>query len=86
MAHYYFDLRNEHDLTVDDDGLELRDIEAAQVEAARTLGDMARDAVRSPECDSSRNRRLAIEVRDITGPLLRQIHFRVRGHLAEVNP
>ena len=53
MAHYYFDVRDGGDLSVDDLGMELRDIEA--VEAMRALGDMARDAIRSQEYDASQN-------------------------------
>jgi hypothetical protein len=33
MRRYYFDIRNEDDLTVDEEGLGLRDIEAVQEEA-----------------------------------------------------
>ena len=68
MAHYYFDVRDGGDLSVDDLGMELRDIEA--VEAMRALGDMARDAIRSQEYDASQKRRMAIEVRDGSGPVL----------------
>ena len=45
MARYYFDLR-EGDDRPDDEGLDLPSIERAQQEAARSLADMARDAVR----------------------------------------
>jgi hypothetical protein len=38
MAHYYFDVRDGGDLSVDDLGMELRDIEAVEVEAMRSLG------------------------------------------------
>jgi hypothetical protein len=50
MAKYYSDVRDGGDLSVDDLGMELRDIEAVQVEVS--LGDMARDAIRSPEYDA----------------------------------
>jgi hypothetical protein len=70
MAHYYFDVRDDGDLSVDDLGMDLRDIEAVQVEAMRSLGDMARDAIRSPEYNVSQKRRMAIEVRDGSGPVL----------------
>jgi hypothetical protein len=68
MAHYYFDVRDGDDLSVDDLGVALPDIEAAQLEARRCLGDLARDAIRSPEYDGSRECRLAVEVRDGSGP------------------
>jgi hypothetical protein len=36
----------------------------------RSLGDMARDAIRSPEYDVCQKRGIAIEVRDGSGPVL----------------
>ena len=45
MRRYYFDLRDDRGLLVDDEGLECRDRQAVQAEAARALADMARDAV-----------------------------------------
>jgi hypothetical protein len=45
MKRYYFDLREGDTLAVDDDGLELPNLQAVQVEAARSLVDMARHAV-----------------------------------------
>ena len=47
MPRYYFDLRDGDDLAVDEEGVELRDMELVQEEAARSLADMARDAVRT---------------------------------------
>jgi hypothetical protein len=70
MAHYYFDVRDGGDLSIDDLGMELRDIEVVQLEANAIPGDMARDAIRSPEYDASQTRRVAIEVRDGSGPVL----------------
>jgi hypothetical protein len=72
MPRYYFDIREGDDLASDDEGLELPSIERVQEEAARSLADMARDAVRSPH--NGADHRLAIEVRDDTGPLL-QVKF-----------
>jgi hypothetical protein len=69
MPRYYFDLWEDGDVAVDDEGMELRDIKAAREEAARSLGDMARDAFSR----SSRNtftHDMAIEVRDAAGPVL----------------
>lgn len=43
MRRYYFDLRDDNGLFVDDEGLECRDVSAVQAEAARALADMARD-------------------------------------------
>lgn len=72
MPRYYFDLRDEDGVAVDEEGMELRNIEAVQEEAARSLADMARDAVRRPT--HKKNHRMAIEVRDANGPVL-QVKF-----------
>lgn len=66
MARYYFDLQDEGGITLDDEGLELRNLDLIQDEAARSLADMARDAVRMNA--SSQN--MAIQVRDDTGPVM----------------
>ena len=58
---YYFDLREGDDLSTDEVGLELADLQAVQEEAGRTLADLAKDHTGLP---------LAIEVRDDTGPVL----------------
>jgi hypothetical protein len=72
MRRYYFDLRVGDDLAPDDEGLELPSIERVQEEAARSLADMARDAVRT-DCNGT-GHRMAIEVRDDDGPVL-QVKF-----------
>jgi hypothetical protein len=68
MPRYYFDIRNEGDLTIDEEGLEFSAPQAVQEEAARSLADMARDEVRS-DTTPSKNRHMAIGVRDGDGPL-----------------
>ena len=68
MPRYYFDIRNEGNLAIDDEGLEFTDSLAVQEEAARSLADMARDELRSGPTPS-KNRHMAIEVRDDDGPL-----------------
>ena len=68
MPRYYFDIRDEDGLTIDEEGLELRDTQAVQEEAARSLADMARDEVRSGTAPSQ-NCHMAIEVRDDDGLL-----------------
>jgi hypothetical protein len=45
MPRYYFDLREDGELAVDEEGLELPTLQAVQIEAARSLVDMARHAV-----------------------------------------
>jgi hypothetical protein len=72
MRRYYFDLRDGDDLAPDDEGLELPAIERVQEEAARSLADMARDAVRKNH--DGPGHQLAIEVRDDVGPVL-QVRF-----------
>ena len=59
MAPHHFDVRGGGNLTVDDDGRELPDIEAVQARGRAISGRMA--AVRPTEYDP---RRMAIEVRD----------------------
>ena len=67
MTRYFFDIRDLGGFAPDEEGLELPDIEAAQEEAALTLADMARDAVRSPNGNAHL---MQIEVRDRNGPVL----------------
>jgi hypothetical protein len=61
MPRYYFDVWEADGLTLDDKGIELRDIEAVQNAAVRSLADMAREAVNSR---STVGNDTAIEVRD----------------------
>ncbi|WP_425304847.1 DUF6894 family protein [Bradyrhizobium erythrophlei] len=42
MCRFFFDRRDEQGIVTDDDGMLLSDLEAAQDEAARALGDFAR--------------------------------------------
>jgi hypothetical protein len=69
MPRYYFDLREGDDLAPDEEGLELPSIERVQEEAARSLADLARDAVRR-NLDRAAHQ-MAIEVRDDNGPVYR---------------
>jgi hypothetical protein len=68
MHRYYFDLRDDRGLFVDDEGLQCSDLKAVQTEAARTLADMARDAVHI--AGSSPPHMMSIEVRDDGGPVM----------------
>ena len=80
MKRYFFDLRDGDVISPDEEGMELPDIEAVQEEAARSLADVAKDAVRS------RGRHvfghwMAIEVRDEAGPVLQaKFTFEVDRH------
>lgn len=67
MALYYFDLRDGEELVPDEEGIELRDIGAAQGEAARALAGFAWDAMR---LDGAQGQQMAIEVRDAYGPVM----------------
>ena len=69
MTRYYFDVRDDHCLALDDEGVELSNVDAVQEEAARSLADIARDAVLNLR-GCAKVRDLVIEVRDEDGPLL----------------
>jgi hypothetical protein len=68
MPRYYFDIRDGDDLAPDEEGLDLPSIERVQEEAARSLADMARDAVRRNRDGAGHE--MAIEVRDDEGAVL----------------
>jgi len=66
MALYFFDLRDDAEFVVDEDGTELRDMRAVQDETARTLSGLAWDAMRS---EGVQGQQMIIEVRDADGPV-----------------
>ena len=68
MKRFYFDIREGDEIIPDEEGLELSIIEKVQEEAARSLADMARDAIRAQGDEVPRE--IAIEVRDDSGPVL----------------
>ena len=79
MTRYFFDMREGDQIAVDEQGLELNDLEQVQEEAVVSLADMAKDVVGRKHGDPSQ--RLAIEVRDESGPVMQaQIKFEI-GHL-----
>jgi len=61
---FYFDIRDNGDLTEDDAGVELPDLSSARLQATIALTDMARDYL--PRDGDAR--RLAIRVRTAEGP------------------
>ena len=65
MSLYFFDTRDDDDFIQDDMGVECTDLDAAKIEAARGLAELARDVL-----PGSGRRELAIEVRDDRGPAL----------------
>ena len=66
MQRYYFDIRNGQDLYPDEEGLELADQRAAEIEAAMSLAGLAKDL---PPLDERQH--MAIEVRTLDGPIFR---------------
>lgn len=64
MTRYYFDIRENEILAVDEQGMDLADLKAAEVEAAQSLADMARNM--PGDADSHH---MAIEVRADDGPI-----------------
>ena len=68
MPRYYFDLKDGNGTTPDEEGLDLRDLDAAQDEAARSLGGMAHDAVAT--LSGSGAEQMEIEVRHDDGPVM----------------
>ena len=68
MPRYYFDFLDERGRVVDDEGRDLQNTQAVQVEAARSLIDMARDSLL--DVPSASIDRLIIEVRDEAGPVM----------------
>ena len=67
MAVYFFDFREGGAFVVDEEGIDLRDVEAAQAEAARSLSGIAWDAMRSAGAQAQE---MTIEVRDVCGPVM----------------
>ena len=67
MALYFFDVRDEAELVVDEEGTELRDMRAVQDETARALSGLAWDAMR---LDGVKGQQVIIEVRDAHGPVM----------------
>jgi hypothetical protein len=63
MPRYYFDIRENDAVAVDEEGFELPNLKAAEVEAARSLADMAKSMPNGTE-----NHHLVIEVRTTDGP------------------
>ncbi|QOZ29837.1 hypothetical protein [Bradyrhizobium sp. CCBAU 51753] len=64
MMRYFFDIRDGKDLYPDEEGLDLPNQLAAEVEATDALAALARDAA-----DENKRRDVAIEVRSETTPL-----------------
>jgi hypothetical protein len=66
MAVYFFDLRDDAEFVVDEDGTEQRDMRAVQDETARALSGLA-DPMRS---EGVKGKQMIVEVPDAHGPVL----------------
>ena len=66
----FFRSADEDGVVADEQGILLPSLEAVQDEAARAIGDLARDEVRRIKADASEVRQLAVEVRDDTGAVM----------------
>jgi hypothetical protein len=64
MRRYYFDTQNGDGLTVDEEGVEFPDLDAAKQEAALALADMVLDESLNPA-------KISVEVRDDAGTVMR---------------
>ena len=70
MPRYHFDLREGDAFAEDEEGVELSDIESAQIEAAGSLSDMVKElAVRG--ATEPLGHPMSVEVRDSQGSLFR---------------
>ena len=80
MALYFFDMRDGAKLYVDEEGVELPDLKAVQIEAARSLGGMTKQTSWT-KAKSVLGHRMAVEVRDATGPVLQaRFTFEIERH------
>ncbi|GGI33013.1 hypothetical protein GCM10010987_72270 [Bradyrhizobium guangdongense] len=69
MTIYFFDMRDGADLYPDEEGLELSNLKAVQIEAARALGSMTKQTIWT-KAKSQLGHQMAVEVRDAVGPVL----------------
>ncbi|WP_347336313.1 DUF6894 family protein [Bradyrhizobium viridifuturi] len=78
MVRYFFDIRDGTGLYPDEEGLEFEDQRAAELEAARTLGELARDLA---SLDDRHD--FAIEVRTEDGPVFKVVFVFETTHLRQ---
>jgi hypothetical protein len=80
MPRYYFDFRDDGELAIDEEGMELPTLQAVQIEAARSLVDIAKHAVWK-KAETILGHRMAVEVRDDKGPVLQaKFSFELEKH------
>lgn len=70
---YFFDMRENDEIAIDEIGLELPNIQAAEVEGAQSLADLARELQQQSEPRPS----LSVEVRTDSGPLFKAALIRM---------
>ena len=70
---YFFDLREDNQVAIDDEGIDFPSLEAAQHEAALSLADLAHALVRTNGINGI-PQSAAVHVRDKNGPVLKA-HF-----------
>jgi hypothetical protein len=83
MARYFFDVRNDGALAVDEVGLELDDLTAAVGEAARALAERTEEMV-----EGSLRQELVVEIRSAIGPTMLRVTLTLDhpvGPLAPIN-
>ena len=69
MTRYHFDVRHRDGLTLDEEGMELPSVEAAWVEAAHSVAELATEAL--PErAEHGAHHEMEVEVRDDAGAVL----------------
>ena len=68
MPLYFFDTRDDDKFIEDDVGVELPDLAAVKIEAAKFLAELARDVI-----PGSLKRTLTVEARDGQGPVLKAV-------------
>ncbi|MGY4154610.1 MULTISPECIES: DUF6894 family protein [unclassified Bradyrhizobium] len=69
MPRYYFDFRDDEAASLDQEGIDLRNVMEAQEEAALALADFARDTLAAVGAKSDRE--LSVSVRDERGTIFR---------------
>lgn len=75
MTRFYFDIVDDDGLSIDAEGVECDDLDAAITLARQTISDMARDVFRDPDQSE-----LAIRIRDHdSGPVVLKVTLDMSG-------
>ena len=81
MALFFFDMRVGAELLAGKDGLELPNLKAVQIEAARSLGELAQYALWTT-AETILGHRVRVEVQDGTGPLRKARQAETGSHVS----